>query len=116
MIDVLRREWIYLWYYITVQFQQIAPYYALGMALGSLLSVFAKTRIHGLFASMGNKKLGLLGVIPASLLGIASPLCMYGAIPLAASFSRFGIPVHRHAVVRRGSAATQCIFTLTVPD
>ena len=91
MIELLRREWVYLWYYITIQFQQIAPYYGLGMALGSIVSVFAKTRIHGLFASMGNKRLGMLGVIPASLLGIASPLCMYGTIPLAASFSRIGI-------------------------
>ena len=33
----------------------------------------------------------MLEVIPASILGIASPLCMYGTIPLAASFSRSGI-------------------------
>ena len=31
------------------------------------------------------------GVVPASLLGIASPLCMYGTIPIAASFSRHGM-------------------------
>lgn len=30
-------------------------------------------------------------MIPASLLGIASPLCMYGTIPIAASFSRHGM-------------------------
>ena len=36
-------------------------------------------------------RLGALGVIPASLLGIASPLCMYGTIPIAASFSRGGM-------------------------
>ena len=30
-------------------------------------------------------------MVPASILGIASPLCMYGTIPLAASFSRSGI-------------------------
>ena len=35
--------------------------------------------------------MGLLGIVPASLLGIASPLCMYGTIPLAASFSRSGM-------------------------
>ena len=35
--------------------------------------------------------MGWLGVIPASLLGIASPLCMYGTIPIAASFSEQGI-------------------------
>ena len=33
----------------------------------------------------------MMGIIPASLLGIASPLCMYGTIPLAASFSGSGM-------------------------
>lgn len=53
--------------------------------------VFFKDRIHNLFRLLGGKKLGILGVIPASLLGIASPLCMYGTIPIAASFSRAGV-------------------------
>jgi len=35
--------------------------------------------------------MGWLGVIPASLLGVASPLCMYGTIPIAASFSEQGV-------------------------
>ena len=61
------------------------------MAIGSLVSVFAKDRIHGLFARMQDKKLGLLGIIPACLLGIASPLCMYGTIPIAASFRKKGM-------------------------
>jgi uncharacterized membrane protein YraQ (UPF0718 family) len=91
VFEVLSREWIYLWYYFTLQFEQIVPYYVLGMVLGSVISVFGKSKIHGLFASLGNKKLGALGVVPASILGIASPLCMYGTIPLAASFSRLGI-------------------------
>lgn len=44
-----------------------------------------------LFRSMSDSRMGLVGIIPASLLGIASPLCMYGTIPLAASFSRSGM-------------------------
>ena len=91
MIEQLRREWVYVWYYFTLQLRQIAPYYALGIVLGSVISVFVKDRIHGLFRALGDKKLGALGVVPASILGIASPLCMYGTIPLAASFSRSGI-------------------------
>lgn len=35
--------------------------------------------------------MGIWGVIPASLLGTLSPLCMYGTIPIAASFSRQGM-------------------------
>ena len=91
MIEVIRREAVYLWYYFELQLRQILPYWALGIMLGSVISVFVKDHIHGLFRSLGNKKLGVLGVIPASLLGIASPLCMYGTIPLAASFSKSGI-------------------------
>ena len=82
---------MYFWYYFTLQLKQIFPYWVLGMVLGSVISVFAKERIHGLFRRMGGTRLGVLGIIPASILGIASPLCMYGTIPLAASFSRSGI-------------------------
>ena len=91
MVDILQREFVYVWYYFTIQFQQIFKYYALGIVLGSVISVFVKDHIHGLFRALGDKKLGALGVIPASILGIASPLCMYGTIPLTASFSKSGI-------------------------
>jgi len=91
MIDVLRREFIYLWYYFTILLDQIVLYWLLGMAIGSVVSVFGKERIHRLFGSLRGKKLGLFGVVPACILGIASPLCMYGTIPIAASFSGKGM-------------------------
>ena len=91
MLEIIRREAVYLWYYLEIQLKQILPYFLLGIFLGSVISVFVKDRIHGLFRSLGNKKLGFLGIIAASVLGIASPLCMYGTIPLAASFSKSGI-------------------------
>lgn len=91
MAEILHREFVYLWYYFTVQLDQIFPYWVLGMVLGSAISVFAKGTIHALFGKLQTKKLGVLGVILASALGIASPLCMYGTIPLAASFSKIGM-------------------------
>lgn len=91
MAEILRRELVYLWYYFTVQFEQIFPYWVLGMLLGSAVSVFAKGKIHTMMARLQAKRLGVLGVVPASILGIASPLCMYGTIPLAASFSQMGM-------------------------
>ena len=91
MIEIVKREAIYLWYYFDLQLRQILPYYVLGIVLGSVISVFIKDHIHGLFRRMGDTKLGVIGIVPASILGIASPLCMYGTIPLAASFSRSGI-------------------------
>ena len=91
MLEILHREIIYLWYYFDVQFRQIFGYWALGMVLGSAVSVFLKDHIHNTFRRLGEKKLGVFGIIIASLLGIASPLCMYGTIPIAASFSKSGI-------------------------
>ncbi len=91
LFTVLRREFVYIWYYFDIQFRQIFWYWVIGMAIGSLVSVFAKDRIHRLFAGMQNKKWGMLGIVPACLLGIASPLCMYGTIPIAASFRKQGM-------------------------
>ena len=90
-MEFIKREIIYFWYFFSIQFSQIAGYWILGMILGSLISVFGKEKIHALFASLRDRDLGLLGVVPASLIGIASPLCMYGTIPIAASFAEKGM-------------------------
>lgn len=89
--EIIRREFVYLWYYFDIQFRQIFLYWVIGIVAGSCISVFLKDRIHGLLKRMRDAKLGILGIIPASLLGIASPLCMYGTIPLAVSVSRSGM-------------------------
>lgn len=91
MIEIIQRESVYFWYYFTVQFEQIFPYWVIGMVIGSAVSVFLKDRLHGVFRSLGEKRLGILGIPLAAILGIASPLCMYGTIPVAASFSKSGI-------------------------
>ena len=61
------------------------------MVMGSLISVFGKEKLLSLFSSMQRKDLGILGIIPASLIGIISPLCMYGTIPISASFAEKGM-------------------------
>jgi uncharacterized membrane protein YraQ (UPF0718 family) len=91
MAEIIRREAVYLMYYMSIQFEQIFGYWALGIVIGSVISVFGKEKIHALFAVIQKKPLGVLGLIPASLIGIASPLCMYGTIPIAASFSQKGV-------------------------
>jgi uncharacterized protein len=91
IIDGIRREGIYLWFYFSVQFRQIFLYWVLGIVIGSLISVFGKDKIHTYLALINRKKLGLFGLIPASLIGIISPLCMYGTIPVAASFYEKGV-------------------------
>jgi uncharacterized membrane protein YraQ (UPF0718 family) len=103
MAEALRRELVYIWYYFSIQLEQIFWYWILGMALGSLISVFGKEKINQMFAALRGKKLRLLGVIPASLLGIASPLCMYGTIPIAASFAEKGMEEDWLAAFMMGS-------------
>ena len=91
MGEAIKRELIYIWYYFEVQLSQIFWYWIIGMAVGSLISVFVKDKIHAAFGKLGGKRWGLFGIIPACILGIASPLCMYGTIPIAASFSKQGV-------------------------
>ncbi len=90
-MDIIRREIIYIWYYFSVQLEQIFGWWVLGMVIGSAVSVFAKGRIHRAFLSLKDKRLGFFGIIASGILGIASPLCMYGTIPIAASFSKSGM-------------------------
>lgn len=91
ILSVLKREFIYVSSYFMIQLRQILPYWIMGMVLGSVISVFVKDKIHGAVTKLGEHKIGVFGIVIASILGIASPLCMYGTIPLAASFSRKGI-------------------------
>ena len=91
MIEIIRRELIYIWYYFQLQLSQIFWYWLLGIVLGSIISVFVKDKIHGAMTKLSGHKIGIFGIVIASILVILSPLCMHGTIPLAASFSRKGI-------------------------
>lgn len=88
---VLYRELVFFAYYFSIQFDRIAGYWGVGILIGSVVSVFLKDRIRAALAGLANRKPGALGVIPASLLGIASPLCMYGTVPIAASLAAGGL-------------------------
>lgn len=91
MYEIIQREIIYLWYYLDILCRQIVPFYIIGTLIGSAISVFAKDKIHALFAGGKFKRLSFLGYIPAALLGFASPICMYGTIPLVAAFYQKGV-------------------------
>lgn len=90
-MELIKREIIYLWYYIDIQIRQIFIYWLIGILIGSFISVFAKEKIHNIMSETNEKKWGLLGIIPSCILGILSPLCMYGTIPIAASFAKKGM-------------------------
>lgn len=91
IFDIIKREAIYLWYYFDIQLRQIFWYWVFGILLGSAISVFAKKWIHGAAEFLGQKIPGIIGLFFASALGIASPLCMYGTIPICAAFSKKGV-------------------------
>lgn len=91
LFEIIKREFIYISYYFEIQLKQIFMYWLLGIVIGSIISVFGKDKIHKIFSSIQDKHLGVFGIIPASFLGILSPLCMYGTIPIAASFLQNGM-------------------------
>ena len=91
MIETVQREAIYLWYYLDLQFRQIVGYWALGVFIGSVISVFGKEKINTMMEQLQHSRLGNFGIIPAALLGVASPLCMYGTVPIAASLIKKGM-------------------------
>ncbi|MBO6119034.1 MAG: permease [Lachnospiraceae bacterium] len=90
-MEILKREIIYLWFYIDIQLRQLFIYWLIGILIGSFISVFAKDKIHRIMSETNEKKWGLFGIVPACVLGIISPLCMYGTIPIAASFAKKGM-------------------------
>ena len=74
---------------------EIAPYWATGLLLGSLVSVYLSVRIAEKVTSLGAGRLGgFLSICFASVLGMLSPLCMYGTIPVIAAFGKKGVPQH----------------------
>lgn len=91
MFDSLYREFVYISYYFEIQLRQILGWYLVGIIAGSAISVFLKDRILSVMENVGKHTDGIASIIIASILGIASPLCMYGTIPIAASLSRGGI-------------------------
>ena len=74
-----------------MQLRQLFIYWLIGILIGSFISVFAKDKIHKIMSETNEKRWGLLGIVPACVLGIISPLCMYGTIPIAASFAKKGM-------------------------
>jgi len=76
------------------QLRHIVPYWALGLVAGSLVSVFLSGRIADKMARLGDGKLRPAALCAAAFLGVASPLCMYGTVPIIAALGKKGAPQH----------------------
>ena len=54
-----------MWELIIIQVEQIALYWAIGLALGSVISVFGKQTMDVWVERLGKRRLGAFGVVPA---------------------------------------------------
>ncbi|MCL2617140.1 MAG: permease [Defluviitaleaceae bacterium] len=89
---------------IVTQIRELVPYWASGLVIGSLVSVYLSASIAAKMAKLGGGRLQNLAICGASALGVASPLCMYGTVPVIAAFARKGVPQHLLAAFMVGSA------------
>ena len=88
----ITREVYMLWRGIWAQLTMIAPYWAMGLTLGSLISVYLSDKITERITALTTERLWV--VLPASFLGVVSPLCMFGTVPLIATLGKKGVPQH----------------------
>jgi len=90
-MKLLLVEVIVIFQFILKQFLVIGPYWFAGILVGSAVSTFAKGKIGNASFTLGR---GIPSIISASLLGVASPMCMFGTIPMLAVLGRKGMPQH----------------------
>jgi uncharacterized protein len=77
---------------LVLQFARIFPFWMGGLVVGSLISVFARERIARAAALINERKWVAGRLALAAGVGVASPICMYGTIPILASLGRKGAP------------------------
>ena len=88
---------------ITTQFLELLPYWAFGLIAGSLISVYLSERIAMKMKCLDTEKARFLPIGIASALGIMSPLCMYGTVPVIAALGHKKVPQQLLAAFMVGS-------------
>ena len=88
----INHEIYMLWRGIWFQLRMIAPYWITGLTAGSLISVFLSDKIAKKVSNLSAERIWVICF--ASVLGIASPLCMFGTVPLIAALGKKGVPQH----------------------
>lgn len=88
----LKFELYTLYDLIIVQFRQIFPYWIAGTIVGSILSVYAADGISRFMLRIKKDRYSIVAALAAAILGVVSPVCMYGTIPLIAVLGRKGVP------------------------
>jgi len=71
---------------------EISPYWVSGLVLGSIVSVYLSDKIASKVKVLGEGRVRIPALFGASVLGVVSPLCMYGTMPVIAAFRLKGVP------------------------
>ena len=90
MVHEITRLFASVW----LQFQQIGPFWASGLVAGSLVSVLLSQKIADKMTALASGSLWILPLSIAAFLGLVSPLCMYGTVPIIAALGKKGVPQH----------------------
>jgi len=77
---------------IWIQIRQIGVWWLAGILAGSAVSVFLTDKIIAAISVFQKKSFHPGGALAAAALGAASPVCMFGTIPLIAALARKGVP------------------------
>lgn len=77
---------------LRMQFAAVGPFWLAGLIVGSLISVYLTQEMIGKVYRMREGSFSLISATLASLIGTASPLCMYGTIPVIVALGRKGVP------------------------
>ena len=77
---------------IWIQVLQLGPYWAVGLAAGSFVSVYLSQRIVDRICMLAESTAPFVSIFAAAIWGVASPLCMYGTVPLLAALGQKQVP------------------------
>ncbi|MBQ9273658.1 MAG: permease [Succinivibrio sp.] len=77
--------------HFLLEFWSIAPWWLAGTLAGSAVAVFLKRRLSEWVTTVQGQGRTLWPNLPAALLGLLSPVCMFGTIPLVNSLRQSGV-------------------------
>jgi len=90
-MDIMREVYM-LGNSLWSQLRMISPYWLTGLVAGSIVSVYLSDRIAAKVAGLSTERIWV--VCLSAFLGMASPLCMFGTVPLIAALGQKGVPQH----------------------
>lgn len=77
---------------LWIQLKAVGPFWVAGLIVGSLISTYLTQEMIGKVYRMREGSFSLVSATVAALIGTASPLCMYGTIPVIMALGRKCVP------------------------